>query len=271
MKKFLAILMTVVMLVSLTACSVKMPANLPIENAITNLPESVTLDQTDVWPENAYTENVPQPTGKVLWTMIDKNNNTCGVTVRGISKDSIDSYMDKLQDAGFKKVKKVEEPLIEEGYVSLGTLFSDGVKTLSLSYADSVLMLTISMTGTFHAEKSFLKPSHITNIYQHSHATYNETDGIGIVTELYVKEQDKVQPKFTEFNGVAVVTLGNEQEYLYFGGSSAQTHSIGSLLKTGILGQSGDKGSVTVSGTAYATNALGGGGSFIVTYGIVIP
>lgn len=66
MKKFLAILMTVVMLVSLTSCSVKMPANLPIENAITSLPESVTLDQTDVWPENAYTENVPQPTGKVV-------------------------------------------------------------------------------------------------------------------------------------------------------------------------------------------------------------
>lgn len=271
MKKLLALLMAVIMLVSLTACSVKKPNSLPIEDAITSLPESVTLDQTDVWPENAYTENVPQPTGKVLWSMIDENNDTCGITLRGLSKDSIDAYMDGLQDAGFQKIKKVKQPLTEERYVSLGTLFSDGTRTLSLSYADSVLMITISMTGIAPAEKSFLKPSHITNIYQHCYATYDETDGIGIVTELYVAEGENVQPKFTELNGVAVVELGDQQEYVYFGGSPAQTHSIGSSLKTGILGHSGEKGTVTVSGTAYAVNALGGGGSFTITYGITIP
>ncbi len=271
MKRILTVFIAVAMVASLAACSVKKPSNLPIEDAITSLPESVTLDQTDVWPENPYTENVPKPTGKVLWSMVDGDHETCGITISGVSKDSLDAYMDGLQDAGFLKIKKVNAPLIEDGYVSLGTLFSNGLKTLSLSYADPVLMITIFTTGIYPAEKTFLKPSNITNIYQHSHATYDETEGVGIVTELYVGEKEKVQPKFAGFNGVAVITLGDKHEYIYFGGPSELTHSIGCLLKTGILGKSGEKGTVTVSGTAYAGNALAGGGSFAITYIITIP
>lgn len=196
MKKFLTILMSVAILLSLTACGVKKPVNLPIEDALTQIPESVELNRTDEWPENHYTDKLPKPSGKVLWSMIDSDQDTCGITIRGLSKDGIDDYMDALQDAGFQKIKKMEKPLIEEGYISLGTLFSDGTRTLSLSYADPVLMLTISMAGTYHAEKSFLSSSNITKIYQHSHATYDEADGIGIVTELYVSDRDKSSLNF---------------------------------------------------------------------------
>lgn len=271
MKKCMAVLMSVVIMLSLTACSVKKPENLPLEDAIVEIPDSVVLDKTEEWPENSYTEKIPKPAGKVLWSMVDHDNDICGITIRGLSKGSIDSYMDELQNAGFQKIRKMEKPLTGEGYVSLGTLFSDGARTLSLSYAEPVLMITISTVGTHSAGNSFLHSSHITNIYQHSHATYDETDGIGIVTELYVSDRDRVQPKFSEFHGVAVVTLGDRQEYLYFGGKTEQTRSVGCLLKTGIFGQSGEKGTVTVSGIAYSENAVGNCGSFAVTYGITIP
>lgn len=271
MKKFLAVLMSATILLSLTACSVKKPVNLPIEDAMTQIPESIELDQTDEWPENHYTDDLPQPAGKVLWSMVDLEQDTCGITIRGLSKDGIDDYMDALQNAGFKKIKKMDKPLVEEGYVSLGTLFSDGTRTLSLSYSDPVLMITISMNGTYLADKSFLSSSHITNIYQHSHATYNETDGIGIVTELYVSDRDKIQPKFSRFHGVAVISLGDQLEYLYFGGTPELSRSIGTLLKTGVFGKSGENGTVTVSGIAYSENAISNSGSFAVTYGITIP
>ena len=271
MKKVLSVLLAMAILLSLTACGVKKPSDLPIEDAVTQIPESVTLNQAEEWPENQYTERLPQPTGKVLWSMIDSQRNTFGITVRGISKGGLDDYMDALENAGFMKIKKMEKPLIGEGYVSLGTLFSDGTRTLSLSYADPVLMLTVSMSGTSSAEKSFLQASNMTNIYQHSHATYHESDGIGIVTELYVSDRDKIQPQFTGFHGVAVISLGEKQEYCYFGGTPEQTRSLGTLLKTGILGQSGEKGTVTVSGIAYSENAVGNGGSFAITYGITIP
>lgn len=271
MKKILAVLMSVAILLSLAACGVKKPADLPIKDAATQIPASVKLNQTEEWPENQYTDQLPKPTGKVLWSMIDSNQNTCGITIQGISEDGIDDYMEDLENAGFLKIKKMEKPLIAGGYVSLGTLFSDETRTLSLSYTDPVLMITISMSGTSPAEKSFLQASNMTNIYQHSHATYNESDGIGIVTELYVSDRDKIQPQFTGFHGVAVISLEEKQEYCYFGGTPEQTRSIGTLLKTGILGQSGEKETVTVSGIAYSENAVGNGGSFAITYGITIP
>lgn len=68
-----------------------------------------------------------------------------------------------------------------------------------------------------------------------------------------------------------MISLGEQLECLYFGGTPEQSRSIGILLKTGIFGQSGETGTVTVSGIAYSENAVGNGGSFAITYGITIP
>ena len=74
-----------------------------------------------------------------------------------------------------------------------------------------------------------------------------------------------------DINFVAVISLGEKQEYCYFGGTPEQTRSLGTLLKTGILGKSGEKGTVTVSGIVCAENAVGNGGSVAITYGITVP
>ena len=47
--------------------------------------------------------------------------------------------------------------------------------------------------------------------------------------------------------------------------------TIESDVNTGVTGNSGNTGTVTVSGVATANNALAGGGTFGITYNITIP
>lgn len=85
------------------------------EDAITSLPEPVILDQTGGWPVNPYTENVPKPADKGLWSMADKNNEICGISSSATFLKIDLTYLNRLQNEGFLKVKKAKEPLNEEG------------------------------------------------------------------------------------------------------------------------------------------------------------
>ena len=271
MKRFLILVLATVMVFSITACGQKKPENIPTLEAQSTVPESVKIDETGTWPENVYTDGIPRPDGVIQWSIVDSAHETCGISIRGISKKNVNHYMDQLQEAGFQKISKAEETIKGEGYISLGTLYSDGNKAISLSFSEPALMLTVSNKGIDLTKHSAFHSAHMTNIYQNSYATYDEETGIGITTELYVPKSSKIKPEFTGLNGMAVISLSDRDEYLYFGAIPDHLPAMGVSLTTGVLGKSGVKGVVTVSGTAYAENALAEGGSFVITYEVTLP
>ena len=271
MKKYLICLLMVGLLGSMTGCGKQKPEDIPAIQVTEGLSQDAVLEKSGTWPQNARTEGIPRPVGTVLWSMADSTHRTESIAVRGLAKDDVDGYMDRLQAEGFPEIKRAEPSDSGEKPVSFGTLFSDGERTISLSYADPVLMITVSDQGLTNAEGSRLQGSHMMNLYQNSYATYDEADGIGIVTELYVPKSEKTRPALTGLRGVAVVTLPGRQEILPFECSADRIAALGTVLKTGIFGESGEIGTITVSGTAYASNALAGGGSFVSSYSVTLP
>ena len=107
--------------------------------------ESVTMLDEGVWPVNAYTEGLPVPPGTVTWAMLDAEHDTCGVSVTELSEDDFNDYQVRLAQAGFSPVEHVSEEIKGQGYVSIGTLLSNGEKALSISYVPDTLTIYISL------------------------------------------------------------------------------------------------------------------------------
>ncbi len=271
MKKIFAVLLTILLLICVTGCGSKKTANIPTDRSVSVLPEHLTLEETDAWPESRFTEGIPKPAGAVDWIITDEDSSICGIGICGLDKEHFERFQKDLKAAGFVKISKVEKSESGEEYVSAGTVYSDGNRSVSLAYSVANLMLSISMEGVEQAENHFLKPSHMTNIHVNSYATYDEKDGIQVTAEMYVPESEKIKPQFTEVDGVATIRLGDQVTNLYFGASADSSEVIGAALKTGIVGTSGEKGSVTMRGVARSENAVAGAGSFTVTYSITIP
>lgn len=106
--------------------------------------ESVTMLDEGVWPVNAYTEGLPVPPGTVAWTMLDAEHGTCSISVAELSEEEFRDYQVRLAQAGFSPVEHVSEEIKEQGYVSIGTLLSNGEKSLSISYVPETLTIYIS-------------------------------------------------------------------------------------------------------------------------------
>lgn len=69
---------------------------------------------------------------------------------------------------------------------------------------------------------------------------------------------------------VAVALNGSTHSTGFFETANGE-ETIESDVNTGVTGNSGNTGTVTVSGVATANNALAGGGAFGITYNITIP
>lgn len=100
---------------------------------------SVMLDA--VWPENEYTAGVPVPAGTVSWAMLDRANEYCSVHMTEVSKADYDAYLASLLDARFVLQREEDESIEGEGYSAACTIFSDGERSVSISYIpDSLTM-----------------------------------------------------------------------------------------------------------------------------------
>lgn len=270
MKKTIAIVLCVILVISLAACSAERPDNITTENSNGTLPDSVTFIDDGVWPENEYTQDIPSPPGTIGWVMLDSEQENCSIQVNDITKAQFDSYYEKLLSSGFEEIEKVEEEVKGQGYISIGTIISNGTKSISLAYADSVLVMTIVNKGVDGAGLGFLQSSNLTNVYVNAYSTYDAEDGVQVVTELYVPEGQSPKPAFTMVNGIVTVTIGSNTTTHYLG-STTNSESLGIAVNTQMLGSSGDKGVVVIAGTAYADNAVAGCGSFGISYEITIP
>lgn len=97
-----------------------------------------------IWPENEYTEGLPVPTGTVSWAMLDNVHKNCGINMIDVGEAEYDEYLELLKNEGFSEIKEVSEEVKEQGYVSIGMLFSNGEKGVSISYIPNSITIYIS-------------------------------------------------------------------------------------------------------------------------------
>lgn len=270
MKRLFAIILCVALSVLLIACSAEKPDNINVENSSETFPDSITFFDDGKWPENDYTQGIPAPPGKVGWVMVDSEKENCSIQLNETSKAQFDAYYETLQEAGFAVVEQVEEEVKGQGYISIGTILSNGSKSISLAYADSVLMLTLVNRGVSGSEAGFFRSGNLTNVYVNAYSTYDAEDGVQVVTELYVPQGKNPKPRFSLVNGMVTVYIGNNTTTHYLG-STVSSDTVGIAVNTSQLGSSGEKGFVVIAGTAYADNAVTGCGSFGISYEITIP
>lgn len=144
MKRGVAIISGCVLLLSLTACSTQ--ENLlgtDGESISSNSQSNITMVEDSIWPDNEYTEGLPVPNGTVVWVMLDSENEYCCINVDNINQTECDEYIQALTDLGFNEIESVAEEIAGEDYISIGTIYSNGKKSLSLAYADENLGIYI--------------------------------------------------------------------------------------------------------------------------------
>lgn len=268
MKRITVIVLCALLVLSAAACGVKKPGGIRIEKSPDTFPSSVIFTDEGNWPENGFTQGLPTPPGTVEWVMVDSEREACGIRIGGIARKQFKEYYTALLNSGFTEIEKVSGK--GQAYISIGTLLSDGSKAISLAFADSVLMLTLTKGGIDGTKAGFLRPGNLTNVYVSAYSTYDPQDGIQVITELYVPEGQTPSPQFTAVNGLVTVTVG-ENTTTHYLGSNASGASAGIAVNTARLGASGEKGFVVIAGTAYADNAPAGCGSFAISYEITIP
>ena len=268
MKKFFAFIFAVLLLLSLSACSGKRPKNIPIENTATAPPESVTLSQEPLWPENEYTHGLPLPPCTVSWTITDSARKCCGIQIRALSREQFDTYYQTLLNSGFAEIEKIPGG---GKYISLGSIVSNRDKSISLAFSESVLMMTITKQPVDGSARRFWEIGNLTNVYVNAYSTYNDESGVQVITELYVPDRQTPAPLFTGVTGLITVTVAGNTTTHYLGCTADSTSTLGLALSSNRLGNSGDKGTVIIAGTAHADNAAAGSGSFCLCYEITLP
>lgn len=97
----------------------------------------------------------------------------------------------------------------------------------------------------------------VANVRINSYATYDEDDGI--------------KPEFTGMTGTVNVLMNKKSTNTAFAELADGEETIETDVDTGRTGNSGDKGTVSVSGVATANNALAGGGAFAISYPVTLP
>ena len=145
MKKFISVI-TILLMLSLVACSNQDTAATDAGNASNTQSESITMLDEGVWPVNEYTEGLPVPPGTVDWAMIDTQSGYCGIFIEEMSEAEYNDYMDLLKQEGYSVIEEVSEEIKGQNYVSIGTILSNGEKGLSISYVPGNFGIYISQT-----------------------------------------------------------------------------------------------------------------------------
>lgn len=140
MKK-ICLVLALVFLLALSACAGRSAAPAAAGDPRA---EGVTVSDTDEWPVNDYTDGLPVPPGTVAWTMLDAEHGTCSISVAELSEEEFRDYQERLTQAGFSVMENVSETVKGQSYVSIGTLLSNGEKSLSISYVPETLTIYIS-------------------------------------------------------------------------------------------------------------------------------
>lgn len=94
----------------------------------------------------------------------------------------------------------------------------------------------------------------VANVRINSYATYDEDDGIQVHVKLYVPWYESPKPEFTGMTGTVNVLMNKKSTNTAFAELADGEETIETDVDTGRTGNSGDKGTVSVSGVATANN-----------------
>lgn len=117
-------------------------------------PQGVLLLEPGTWPQNAYTEGLPIPPGRVDWAMVDTERGHCSVSLTGVDEAGYEDYLDTIQQAGFSLVKTQWEEIQGQDYVSIVNLLSDRERWLSMSYVPDRITLYSSLAPSGETKKA---------------------------------------------------------------------------------------------------------------------
>lgn len=106
---------------------------------------SITLLDSNIWPENEYTDGIPVPNGTVKWVAFDAAHESCSINIAGMSEPDYNDYMTLLRQKGFSEIENTSELIKGQDYVATGTLLFDGERGLSISYAHNDFTIYISL------------------------------------------------------------------------------------------------------------------------------
>lgn len=227
-------------------------------------PESVVLLE-DQWPEMGL--NIPVPPGTVNWAMTNKEKGIYTVQLKSASEEALKQYTSALKKTGYQEVDRVNG----ETRFSIGSVFADGNEMVSLAYSQQILTVTMVEQQGWHAEDGILNSRKLSNVHINGYATYDPEQGVQVVTELFAPKAEKDSPGFTQVSGWVLLILNGEKNVFYLGTEAEGLDAVALAVNTGITGQTGDRGTVIIGGTVYADNAVGGAGSFAVSFDIEIP
>ena len=133
MKRSLSLLILAALAVFLTACA----------QSFSPAPQATPLVQTtDTWPQNEYTQGVPVPPGTVTQVQLSEQPPYCAVFLDGVSDEQLEDYLSALREAGFSQVESASE--LVDGAISIGTLYSNGSRYLSLAHSAQQLSLYLA-------------------------------------------------------------------------------------------------------------------------------
>lgn len=143
MKKIVFVVALLLML-SLSACAHQDTKPNGTDSADDLQAESITMLDAGVWPVNEYTQGLPIPSGTVAWAMLDTEHGNCSISIADVTERDFADYRACLEQAGFFALEHAAEEIKGQSYISIGTLLSNGDKTLSLSYIPDQLTIYIS-------------------------------------------------------------------------------------------------------------------------------
>lgn len=145
MKKACGVFLAAMLIALMTACgNTSLSDNgVNADHSGNALPENFVMLDTEGWPENEYTANIPQPeSGTLLRGWIDPDQGYCHLELSDMTQFKSEQYIKALKESGFSEVEKVSEE-INDDYISVGTLLTKDSTTISISYADDLFGMYI--------------------------------------------------------------------------------------------------------------------------------
>lgn len=105
-----------------------------------NAPQESVAQPTaiEAWPENEYTDGLPEPQGTPMYVIDDSPQGRFSVFYEGVEESAWQSWLEQLQEMGFSRRAEASE---EE---SENHLFTGLGRSLSVSWSGDTLAITIT-------------------------------------------------------------------------------------------------------------------------------
>lgn len=140
MKKVCGIFLVMVLIGLMTACgnSTVPSAGDTTDNSKNSLPENFVVLDAGKWPQNEYTDSIPQPeSGTVSQGWIDPDSHRCYIDMTGVSSEAMENWYSLLLGSGFTEIGKVAEEIKDQHYTSTNALLQKGGVSISMTHLNT--------------------------------------------------------------------------------------------------------------------------------------